>query len=209
MLESAIRRAEPRPPDGLLTRRSPVSSALIVKERTAIAVGIFDSSRERLEMPFTRFAWCLFRGEPLDGGADRDRTGDPRLAKPVLSQLSYSPRMWIALAGALRRHRSAGRRSRGPETRPKRLLPKLGFRSSVLRGGVHDGPLVSFWRLGWGSKVVGLGRLELPTSRLSGVRSNHLSYRPPGITSSRTKVRRAVWRACCPGSVAPRSIPTA
>ena len=27
-------------------------------------------------------------------------------------------------------------------------------------------------------EVVGLGRLELPTSRLSGVRSNHLSYRP-------------------------------
>ena len=26
-----------------------------------------------------------------DFGADRDRTGDPRLAKPVLSQLSYSP----------------------------------------------------------------------------------------------------------------------
>jgi hypothetical protein len=27
-------------------------------------------------------------------------------------------------------------------------------------------------------KVMGLGRVELPTSRLSGVRSNHLSYRP-------------------------------
>jgi hypothetical protein len=27
-------------------------------------------------------------------------------------------------------------------------------------------------------KVVGLGRLELPTSPLSGVRSSHLSYRP-------------------------------
>ena len=27
-------------------------------------------------------------------------------------------------------------------------------------------------------KMVGLGRLELPTSPLSGVRSNHLSYRP-------------------------------
>ena len=26
--------------------------------------------------------------------------------------------------------------------------------------------------------MVGLGRFELPTSRLSGVRSNHLSYRP-------------------------------
>ena len=27
-------------------------------------------------------------------------------------------------------------------------------------------------------QLVGLGRLELPTSRLSGVRSNHLSYKP-------------------------------
>ena len=31
------------------------------------------------------------RPEPQDVGADRDRTGDPRLAKPVLSQLSYNP----------------------------------------------------------------------------------------------------------------------
>ena len=29
--------------------------------------------------------------------------------------------------------------------------------------------------------LVGLGRVELPTSRLSGVRSNQLSYRPPGL----------------------------
>jgi hypothetical protein len=27
-------------------------------------------------------------------------------------------------------------------------------------------------------RAMGLGRVELPTSRLSGVRSNHLSYRP-------------------------------
>ena len=34
-----------------------------------------------------------FEAVPLeeDGGADRDRTGDPLLAKQVLSQLSYSP----------------------------------------------------------------------------------------------------------------------
>ena len=57
------------------------------------------------------------------GGADRDRTGDPLLAKQVLSQLSYSP-------------------------------------------------------IGSALIMVGLGRLELPTSPLSGVRSNHLSYRP-------------------------------
>ena len=30
--------------------------------------------------------------------------------------------------------------------------------------------------------LVGLGRIELPTSRLSGVRSNHLSYRPYGLS---------------------------
>jgi hypothetical protein len=56
-----------------------------------------------------------------DGGADRVRTDDFRLAKAALSQLSYSPE----------------RRS-----------------------------------------MVGLGRFELPTSRLSGVRSDQLSYRP-------------------------------
>jgi hypothetical protein len=30
------------------------------------------------------------------GGADRDRTDDLRLAKPALSQLSYSPDDWWA-----------------------------------------------------------------------------------------------------------------
>ena len=59
------------------------------------------------------------------GGAERDRTDDLRLAKPALSQLSYSP------------------------------------------GGVVQ----------TGHRV-GQGRVELPTSRLSGVRSNHLSYWP-------------------------------
>ena len=57
----------------------------------------------------------------LNGGASRDRTDDPLLAKQVLSQLSYGPNMEI---------------------------------------------------------LVGLGRFELPTSPLSGVRSNQLSYRP-------------------------------
>ena len=32
-------------------------------------------------------------------------------------------------------------------------------------------------------KMVGLGRLELPTSPLSGVRSNQLSYRPKSVSS--------------------------
>ena len=38
---------------------------------------------------------------------------------------------------------------------------------------------------------VGLGRVELPTSRLSGVRSNHLSYRPDGVPEKFKKVFEA------------------
>jgi hypothetical protein len=38
------------------------------------------------------FNFGQFRVSTLEfGGADRDRTGDPLLAKQVLSQLSYSP----------------------------------------------------------------------------------------------------------------------
>ena len=36
--------------------------------------------------------------------------------------------------------------------------------------------------------MVGLGGLEPPTSRLSGVRSNHLSYRPIKIHSMKIHV---------------------
>ena len=66
---------------------------------------------------------CHCRLSP--GGARRDRTADPLLAKQVLSQLSYGP----------------------------------------VRFPIEE-------------TMVGLGRFELPTSPLSGVRSNQLSYRP-------------------------------
>ena len=69
------------------------------------------------------------------GGDSRDRTGNLRLAKPALSQLSYTPK--------------------------------------GLEGPAGD------------TRDVGLGRLELPTSRLSGVRSNHLSYRPGNTKAGR------------------------
>ena len=65
------------------------------------------------------------------GGARRDRTADPLLAKQMLSQLSYGPgQTWFDFALKLCRI------------------------------------------------LVGLGGFEPPTSPLSGVRSNHLSYRP-------------------------------
>ena len=86
----------------------------------------------------------------VPGGGERDRTDDLRLAKPALSQLSYTPLKDPAPA--------AGRsRTNGPDLQ---AIPE---------------------------RVVGLGRLELPTSRLSGVRSNQLSYRP--VTAPPAKVR--------------------
>jgi hypothetical protein len=39
--------------------------------------------------------------------------------------------------------------------------------------------------------LVGLGRLELPTSSLSGMRSNHLSYRPAGRRTNHAQITRA------------------
>jgi hypothetical protein len=57
--------------------------------------------RKRGQSPFPKRQNRFFLGLPrkraltpfsfFDGGADRDRTGDPLLAKQVLSQLSYSP----------------------------------------------------------------------------------------------------------------------
>jgi hypothetical protein len=44
--------------------------------------------------------------------------------------------------------------------------------------------------------VVGLDRLELSTSRLSGVRSNHLSYRPEGRVRSSKKIRHCPSTIC-------------
>ena len=84
---------------------------------------------------------------PRIRGAERDRTDDLRLAKPALSQLSYSP-----VGGG-------GRVACGALV--------LAFGASALGSGPNAC-----------DNDVGQGRVELPTSRLSGVRSNHLSYWP-------------------------------
>src|SRR5262249_50197565 len=80
------------------------------------------------------------------GGADRDRTGDPLLAKQVLSQLSYSPVSFKGYAAGC----------------------------SALASSSRDPALA----IAYPAILVGLGRIELPTSPLSGVRSSQLSYRP-------------------------------
>ena len=90
------------------------------------------------------------------GGAERDRTADPLLAKQVLSQLSYSP-IQVSIPD-----RPPPSRARGPRRTSGAPSAGSGRRPRTPRGQTMVGP----------------GRLELPTSRLSGVRSNHLSYGP-------------------------------
>ena len=51
----------------------------------------------------------------------------------------------------------------------RQVLSQLSY--TPIRVGLYEVPL---------HKGVGLRRLELPTSRLSGVRSNRLSYKPLG-----------------------------
>ena len=86
-----------------------------------------------------------------NGGGERVRTDDLRLAKPALSQLSYTP--------FAKRKANQQVSLTALEEANKNPLAKTNHLSS---------------------DVVGLGRFELPTSRLSGVRSNQLSYRPIG-----------------------------
>ena len=129
----------------------------------------------------------------MSGGAERDRTDDLRHAKPALSQLSYSP-----VFGPLRRA-------------PPRL-------TSLWKPPQPK----AAWQLTLRQTIVGRGRVELPTSRLSGVRSNHLSYRPEGkhmlvpesacsLTSRRDECRwQLLLREQSPlrGQSTPRSLKT-
>ena len=101
------------------------------------------------------------------GGARRDRTDDLMLAKHALSQLSYGP---------------------VPEDECFTRSPSLALRRSSLRSRKACRAEAAEQR-----RLVGLGRLELPTSRLSSARSNQLSYKP--LTTNFLKKDLSVARA--------------
>ena len=88
------------------------------------------------------------RTETPAGGARRDRTDDLLLAKQALSQLSY-----------------------GPDAGEVRLRFRFGATAFAHALGLPSRSSIE-------RRLVGLGRLELPTSRLSSARSNQLSYKP-------------------------------
>lgn len=161
----------------------------IMKSRAAIAcctiqLGSISSlrcqkSRTLLSIQTSRCE-VMFRGRRSrtsvikpSGGARRDRTDDLMLAKHALSQLSYGP---------VTRRRSASQKSGAalramPDT--LRIVPRGGATRSQRRS------------------VVGLGRLELPTSRLSSARSNQLSYKPLTHIPSRTRDPAACRPSAC------------
>jgi hypothetical protein len=61
---------------------------------TAVLQGLTDPANLFLMEPAS--AYPTRRSQRAPGGADRNRTDDPLLAKQVLSQLSYSPEGWLA-----------------------------------------------------------------------------------------------------------------
>ena len=128
------------------------------------------------------------------------------VANHVLCQLSYTPdslpianlRLPIAATPATRptgnRKSAIGNREgwlRGRDLNPR----PLGYEPNELpdcstpRQSQHVPALPTTERFKTSNRqseiekkpLVGLGRVELPTSRLSGVRSNQLSYRPLGL----------------------------
>ena len=100
------------------------------------------------------------------GGARRDRTDDLLLAKQALSQLSYGPSPVSYASSAGLPSRSA--RGAIARLRPTARQPSPRFRER---------------------RLVGLGRFELPTSRLSSARSNQLSYKPePGVSGQKPAI---------------------
>jgi hypothetical protein len=73
-----------RSPWGESNRTGKLDSQSMLKDRRPLEL----RGHPALSILTSETYCCIAAG---DGGADRDRTGDPLLAKQVLSQLSYSP----------------------------------------------------------------------------------------------------------------------
>ena len=125
----------------------------VVDPFRSLETKLWNGRFRNFDLPEFWTAFSLSAGchSPKNGGASRDRTGDLKLAKLALSQLSYGPDLDAPPSLALRRDILRTRRACRAEAPEER-------------------------------RMVGLGRFELPTSRLSSARSNQLSYKPNACT---------------------------
>lgn len=94
------------------------------------------------------------------------------------SRQHVAPRVWWRQTGSNRRPHACKARALPTELCPHCLL-KYAHQKHALKQPTGDSA----------EKMVGRGGLEPPTSRLSGVRSNHLSYRPISIGTRPLKWR--------------------
>ena len=98
--------------------------------------------------------------------------------------LTFRRRSWWSLSGSNRRPEACKATALPAELRPPLGRPQAPAKASAFLASraTRRGGRSAFARRTTVSeatdKMVGLGRLERPTSPLSGVRSNHLSYRP-------------------------------
>ncbi len=172
----------------MLAERNHHGSALAAATATFPLNDVDFASSGTWSLPSANFAYpddqrlrvCrrrALRRDDKDGGDRRDRTDDLMLAKQPLSQLSYVPKRWVLKHKEKRAKGSQGRPAAGahaPRSLRARMCPPASEASPTM---------------------VGLGRLERPTSPLSGVRSNHLSYRPEPVPPA-TPSRRRTDPAC-------------
>ena len=119
---------------------------------------------------FSRTSGWAAKSAAPSGGARRDRTDDLLLAKQALSQLSYGPSPVAQLSD------SAGSPSRSSR---QLIPPAFAYAPARQLHSLRE------------RRLVGLGRFELPTSRLSSARSNQLSYKPgTGVSNQKPAIRK-------------------
>ena len=148
---------------------------------TPILSGLFDrfcgeNRIELLWLTFFRFSFFRRPWFPMAvGGAREDRTPDLLRARQALSQLSYGP--------------NSGVPNKFRVVHPAALwIARLLARIESGLGGCSRAKPFGSAALGSTAfflALVGLGGVEPPTSPLSGVRSNQLSYRPRCVFQSK------------------------
>ncbi len=140
--------------------------------------GSCSGSRMRSDVSRTNYSWLgsrpVFALASFAGHASINLTAPPRVA---LGEA------WWSQTGSNRRPHACKARALPAELWPRNqktnaLLsaPVFALRAATRQPSPRSGSPSRSWRSQ--RRLVGLGRLELPTSRLSSARSNQLSYKP-------------------------------
>jgi hypothetical protein len=125
-------------------------------------------ARELLRRSQTRINLLFTMSEIPHARLRRQRVRSDVSRTTIGSKCLGNQTIWWSQTGSNRRPHACKARALPAELWPRtrRRMLNVGYETPLFREETH--PI----------KVVGLGRLELPTSRLSSARSNQLSYKP-------------------------------